>query len=198
MKGNKLGTLCIIDHEPRHFDEDDFTALKDLAELAEREMSSAQMATLDELTQISNRRGFMMLAQSRLDFCAREKFAASLVYLDLNKFKQINDQFGHAEGDRALVAFAEQMQKCFRDSDVFARLAGDEFVVLLSDTTPQSTDAFLQRFNRMLDQYNREAKRGYEISFSAGVVAVEFEHGATIEELLDKADSSMYEEKKRA
>ncbi len=169
-KGNKLGTLCIIDHEPRQLSPQDAESLKDLAEMAEKELAAAQLATIDELTKISNRRGFMMLAQSSLDLCARQKLPATLAYLDLNKFKQVNDQFGHAEGDLALVVFANQMSICFRNSDVFARLAGDEFVVLLTDVSPEQAELAIERLRSMLAKYNQSAQRGYAIEFSAGVL----------------------------
>lgn len=122
--GSKLGTLCIIDQQPRSFGNEDLDVLKDLASMVERELAAVQLATLDELTNISNRRGFMLLAQHSLKTCARQKIPAALVFLDLDKFKPINDKFGHAEGDRALITFASQMKSIFRDSDVFARVGG--------------------------------------------------------------------------
>lgn len=129
--GRKLGTLCIIDRQPRNLEKDDLEALKDLASMVERELAAVQLATLDELTNISNRRGFLMLAQHSLHLCARQKLSASLVFMDLDKLKPVNDTFGHAEGDRALSVFADQLKIACRDSDMFARLGGDEFAMLL-------------------------------------------------------------------
>lgn len=195
INGQKLGTLCIIDQKPRHFEKEDLDALKDLASMAERELVAFQLATLDELTNISNRRGFMVLAQHSLRLSARQNIPAALVFLDLDKFKPINDKFGHAEGDRALVAFASQMKSSFRDSDLFARLGGDEFVVLLTNTPKQKAEEIIQRFNRSLKKYNQEADRGYDIAFSHGVVEFSPEKHLAIEELLANGDSMMYEAK---
>lgn len=195
LNGQKLGTLCIIDQKPRHFEKEDIEALKDLASMAERELEAVQLAALDELTNISNRRGFIVLAQHSLKLCARQNIPAALVFLDLDKFKSINDRFGHAEGDRALVAFASQMKRSFRDSDLFARLGGDEFVVLLSNTAKQQAEEVIQRFNRSLTKYNQEADRGYDIAFSYGVVEFSAEKRVAIEELLANGDSMMYEAK---
>lgn len=195
LNGQKLGTLCIIDQKPRHFEKEDIEALKDLASMAERELEAVQLAALDELTNISNRRGFIVLAQHNLKLCARQNIPAALVFLDLDKFKSINDRFGHAEGDRALVAFASQMKRSFRDSDLFARLGGDEFVVLLSNTAKQQAEEVIQRFNRSLTKYNQEADRGYDIAFSYGVVEFSAEKRVAIEELLANGDSMMYEAK---
>ena len=195
LDGSKLGTLCIIDTKQRIINEQDIESLEDLAELAEHELMAVQLATLDELTKISNRRGFITLAQNSLELCIRQKIPASLIYLDLNSFKLINDKFGHAEGDKALIAFANQMAQTFRSSDVFARLGGDEFVALLTDTSMEKTREIIERFRQSLESYNKETNRGYDISFSDGIVNIDHECDHMIEKLLSKADSIMYKKK---
>ncbi|MGB5438858.1 MAG: sensor domain-containing diguanylate cyclase [Gammaproteobacteria bacterium] len=194
--GSKMGTLCIIDGTPRTLGKEDVEALQDLAEMAERELAAVQLATLDELTRISNRMGFVTLAQNSVDLCVRSGIPASLVFFDLNGFKPINDTFGHAEGDRALVAFADHMKHTFRDSDVFARLGGDEFVVLLTNTSHELAIETISRFRQSIERYNKETNRGYDISFSEGIVTVDAEHNHSMEELLSNADSLMYEKKR--
>jgi diguanylate cyclase (GGDEF)-like protein len=196
IDGSKMGTLCIIDTRPRRLSEEQKENLKSLAELAERELIATQLATLDDLTGISNRRGFISLAKNSLNLCERYQIPASLVFFDINKFKSINDTFGHAEGDRALVAFAEQMRKTFRESDVFARMGGDEFVVLLTNTTVDFAEELIQRFRLSIALYNKKANRGYNISFSSGIVPVDVDrHPQSIDTLLNKADSVMYKQK---
>lgn len=194
--GHKLGTLCIIDRQPRSFDAGELEALVDLAAMVERELSAVQLATLDELTKISNRRGFAMLAQHSLDVCVRRQLAASLVFMDLDKFKPINDKFGHAEGDRALTAFAEQIKITCRESDVFGRLGGDEFVVLLIDTSKARAEAVVSRLHQSLEKYNQEAKRGYDISFSYGIVEFSPDKHQTLNTMLAEGDSLMYGRKR--
>ena len=195
LDGNKIGTLCIIDQEPRNLDEEDFTMLRDLAEMAEGELAAIQLATIDEMTKISNRRGFVSLAQNSINLCARQGSPVSMVFLDLDKFKPINDQFGHAEGDRALITFAELMRQSFRDSDVFARIGGDEFVVLLTNTETDPAAKIVERFRSLVDAYNTESKRGYDICFSDGIVSMQPDQHTLVEDLLSEADVLMYEKK---
>ena len=195
LDGSMLGTLCIIDTQPRVLNEEDLDALKDLAELAEHELMAVQLATQDELTNISNRRGFIKLAQHGLDICARHNISASLVFFDLNKFKSINDIFGHAEGDTALIAFSDHMKNTFRNSDVIGRLGGDEFAVLLTDTSLEPAEKTISRFRVSIERYNKESNLGYEISFSEGIVSIDDEKNISLESLLSKADSLMYYKK---
>ncbi|USX28974.1 sensor domain-containing diguanylate cyclase [Oxalobacteraceae bacterium OTU3CINTB1] len=190
--GFKIGTLCIIDAVPHEFDEDDAVALRDLASMVEDELTAFQAATTDELTRISNRRGFMQMAQYSLNFCARQGAPATLAFLDLDGFKPINDTFGHAEGDRALVAFSDAMRKTFRNTDLFARLGGDEFVVLLTSAGEADAAMVIDKFTDVIDRYNTEAQRGYALAFSCGLVEFEPSAHRQIEALLADGDARMY------
>ncbi len=152
--GSKLGTLCIIDQRPRKLNADDLETLKDLAAMAEREIAAVQLATLDEVTHISNRRGFMLLAEHSLRMCVRNAEPAALVYLDLNKFKPINDRFGHAEGDEALRLFADVLRHSCRDSDIPARLGGDEFALLLTNMRMGAVKTVMERLQKRLHVCN--------------------------------------------
>ena len=194
--GSKLGTLCILDQEPRSFDEDDKILLRDLARMVEVELSALQLATTDELTLLSNRRGFESLAQHALSVCIRLDLPASMLFFDLNKFKQINDQFGHAEGDRALTTFSSILLEVFRDSDVIGRLGGDEFVVLLTNSDEVESRTVLERLASSVASANLEAKRGYDISYSIGVTQYDSKAHTSISSLLEDADKRMYLNKK--
>ena len=194
--GCKLGTLCIIDHQPRSFGKEDIEALKDLGLMVEHELAAIQQATFDELTHISNRRGFMILAQYGLHLCARQKITASLAFIDLDKFKPINDTFGHAEGDRALTVFAEHMKTICRKSDIISRLGGDEFAMFLINTSKEHADNVVVKLCQSVEKYNQEAKRGYDIMFSHGVVEFNPEKHSTIEAMLADGDALMYALKK--
>lgn len=196
VDGYKLGALCIMDRTPRSLDDNDLETLKDLAYMVERELGAVQLAMSDHLTNLSNRRGFLMLARHSLALSVRERSPVTLVFLDLDKFKPINDQFGHAEGDAALIAFSTLLKSTFRDTDVCARLGGDEFVLLLTNTTTKQAVEIIGRLKQLLCSYNLAAKRGYELLFSYGIVEFDSVKHSSVEELLVDGDSIMYELKK--
>ena len=194
--GRKLGTLCIIDSKPRAFSDEDVEMLVDLALMVEREFSAIELATVDELTGLSNRRGFMMLAQHSLQLCTRQNIPAALVFIDLDHLKQVNDQLGHAEGDWVLVTFAQHLMKAFRSSDVVARLGGDEFLVLLTNHSEAAAESAMARLQQALDATNEAEARGYDISFSYGLVEFDPKRHHTIGALISEGDSLMYKTKK--
>lgn len=194
--GSRIGTLCLIDSQPRDFGKEESALLGDLARMAEQEFSAVQLASLDELTGIPNRRAFKALAQQALNQCRRVELPASMFFFDLDGFKQINDCYGHAEGDRALVAFASLMRDTFRDSDVVGRLGGDEFAVLLWNCPEACASGAAQRLQARLDAHNRAAARGYDIRFSVGRVTADTTRHCVIEALLAEADTRMYERKR--
>lgn len=195
--GSKLGTLCIIDREPRELDEDDQALLRDLTRMAEQELAAVQLATMDELTMLSNRRGFEALARHALGLCKRLERPASMLFFDLNLFKEINDRYGHAEGDRALTKFAELMKQTFRESDVLGRLGGDEFAVLLTSVNTAELDHVLERLRGTVSAYNLESRRGYDILYSVGAVEFDPARHTDVTQLMADADALMYEQKRR-
>lgn len=197
LNGTQMGTLCIIDDKPRDFSEADLSALTDLAAMAEQELAALQLAVLDELTEISNRRGFMTLVGYAICMCVRQKISASLVFFDLDKFKLINDTYGHSEGDRALVTFAKILHKTLRESDLVARIGGDEFAALLLDTPKASALDVILRLQARLDVYNDKSPHDYQIDFSFGVVDFDPKVHANVEALLADGDALVYECKQR-
>ena len=195
LDGSKLGTLCIIDRKPRTLDREQLQLLSDLAIIVEQELVAIQLATSDELTDLFNRRGFYLLAKQSLSICARQGIPANVVTFDLEGFKQINDRFGHAEGDRVLTSFARQIKSHRRDSDIFARLGDDIFVALLTNSTPVDAERFVAELNRRVSGCNTEDDRGYNIAFSYGIAAFNPEHPLSVASLLAESDANLYEQK---
>jgi len=190
--GSAVGTLCLIDSEPRDFGADEIETLRDLAHLAEQELSTVHLATTDELTGLSNRRGFEALTVHSLSLCRRLQKPMAMLMLDLDGFKQINDEFGHAEGDWALKSFAELLTQAFRDSDVVGRLGGDEFAVLLTNIADGTLSTVMNRLRKGVDAHNRDAHRGYTLKFSVGSVMFDPQRHHDSTEMLAEADRMMY------
>lgn len=192
----KMGTLCLADDKPRDFSTDDAGLLHDLASMVEDELRAFQASTSDELTLISNRRGFVYLASRMLHHCQSKSMNASLVFIDLDKFKMINDNHGHGEGDRALVYFAELLKRTFGGADVIARLGGDEFVVLISGKVKQGAEQEVIALQQRVDEHNASHITPYELAFSYGIVEFDPTAPHSLEALLAEGDSTMYRIKK--
>lgn len=192
--GHPLGTLCVISHEPREFEEADAVALRDLAEMVEQELRTMALATTDDLTGLSNRRGFEAIATQTLAVCRRVNRPATMLLFDLDGFKAINDTLGHAAGDRLLVRFAQQLLATFRDSDVIARLGGDEFGVLLSAAVAEDVQRPLALLAEMLDATDGAVG----VAFSVGAATYDPARHDTLGQLVEEADAKMYEDKKGA
>ncbi len=194
--GSKIGTLCLIGQEPRDFSADDHASLRDLGEIIEKELTAIQAATIDDLTGLTNRRGFMAFATNALTVVRRATGAAHLLLFDLNGFKAINDRFGHGEGDSALRAFAGVLQDAFQNADLIARLGGDEFAVLIVNQPQAAIDRMLADFKAALDRHNKASTRGYQIRSSVGTAQFDPAIYATVTAFLEAADTAMYDQKR--
>ena len=192
---SKVGTLCLMDSKPRQFSDHERVLLEDLASMAEQELTAVSMATTDHLTGLLNRQGFELLANQSLRVCQRMKRPASLLFFDMDRFKQINDQFGHEEGDRALKTFAGLLTKSFRGSDLIARLGGDEFVVLLIDSPAEGLSEALNRFRQRLAEEGGHDGPPYELRCSIGHSEYDPASEPALAVLMADADRQMYEDK---
>jgi diguanylate cyclase (GGDEF)-like protein len=195
-EGTAVGTLCIIDRQPRDLGEDDRQALIDLGRIVERELASFHLATMDELTGITNRRGFEAQGRQALASCRRTGHRATLLFFDLDHFKQINDSFGHAAGDSALQQFAAILRDTLRDSDVIGRISGDEFAVLLTNLAANDVQVAIKRLAAAVGRYNRQSNQGYAIDYSLGLADFDTDVHADINDLMAAADRLMYDAKK--
>ena len=194
--GLNIGTLCLLDEAPREMDEEDQLLFKDLGAIIEQEIRSIQLATLDALTLISNRRGFLNLVDYGFKVCQRNKISMSFLLFDLNKFKAINDQYGHHEGDFVLAKFAQLMIETFRNSDVIGRLGGDEFVAMMTSSNEENTNTILARFEVAIEEANATMNKPYKIEYSVGLVHFQHNTEKTPEEMIQAADAAMYKNKK--
>ena len=188
---SRVGTLALMDRKPREFTAADLAQLADLAGMIDRELSLLSLATIDPLTRLLNRRGFLEIASHMLMFCRREQSPATVVAIDLDGFKVINDRQGHAAGDAVLREFARLLLKSFRSSDVVARPGGDEFYVLVSGANRQVTEMALERLGRGFRSSDlHRAQPG--LSWSAGAAELDLSGTDGIEALVAEADRRMY------
>jgi diguanylate cyclase (GGDEF)-like protein/PAS domain S-box-containing protein len=169
---------------------------RDITERKLQEERLKDLAILDELTGLYNRRGFMALANQHLKQAKRAKRRALVIFADLNGLKRINDTHGHADGDRALIAAADIFNRTFRDSDVVARVGGDEFAILAIEADSNHLDNIRSRLQHALDVANRGNLHPFELSVSIGVVSFDPDQHNTVEELMDLADREMYAHKR--
>lgn len=188
-----VGTLCLIDRRPRSFDARDVEALRDLAQIVEQELTARREASTDELTGLFNRRGFLQVTRHTIAQSRRRGEDVTLLAFDLDKFKEINDTFGHAGGDQALVAFAQGLRDSFREADVLARTGGDEFSIFALGPLSRM-EAPLGRLSENLQDTG--AGLPFSISFSCGGACLKAGTQGSIDELMAAADEDLYRAKR--
>jgi diguanylate cyclase (GGDEF)-like protein len=161
----------------------------------ELEASNARLRSLavtDELTGLNNRRGFRILADELVKLARRGGRGLWLAYADLDYLKRINDTFGHAAGDDALKSVARILEQSVRESDVIARIGGDEFAMLAVDSSREGFEVIRSRLQGILDAHNESSRAGYALSVSLGTIWVDPDSDSTIDEWLSQADAGMY------
>lgn len=154
-----------------------------------------RLAIVDELTKLHNRRGFLTLAEQQLKIANRTKRGMFLFFMDLDDMKKINDTLGHHEGDLALMEIAAALNETFRDSDIIARIGGDEFVVLVIDLPRSSAETLTARLGENLRIRNSRGRHPYKLSISMGIAHYDPEFPCSIDALVSRADSLMYKQK---
>jgi diguanylate cyclase (GGDEF)-like protein/PAS domain S-box-containing protein len=168
----------------------------DINELKTMEKKLHSLSITDELTGVFNRRGFFALADQHIKFANRHKKGIFMLYADLDGLKKINDTSGHKEGDLALIELANLLKENYRDSDVIARIGGDEFVVIPVGTNEDNLEIITARFQNALNIHNEKMNRNFRLSASIGIAYYDPEKPCSLDELLLRADRMMYEKKK--
>jgi two-component system, cell cycle response regulator len=157
--------------------------------------STLHRAHTDELTGLYNRRGLLAASTTLGKSIGRLGLTGTLLYIDLDGLKLINDRLGHDAGDAAIRETATLLREVFRDSDVLCRLGGDEFVVLAIGTDQRNTQKILDRIESAVDRRNRMAGKTYHLSMSIGAVDIALEYPISLDVALEEADRRMYERK---
>ena len=165
----------------------DITALK----LAEANLD--RLTRIDSLTGIANRRHFDEQLSTALARSRRQENGITLLYLDIDNFKTINDTHGHLVGDSVIIAFAERLQSCVRKDDLIARLGGDEFVVLIENPTPESGETMARKLLLLMQQPVHIDEISLPLSASIGVAYCT--HTPDAKALMNLADQALYDAK---
>jgi diguanylate cyclase (GGDEF)-like protein/PAS domain S-box-containing protein len=172
--------------------------LTDITDRKRLEEEVRALSLTDPLTGLLNRRGFITLAEQHLKIANRLKKKVLLLYIDMDDLKRINDSGGHKAGDLALVDAAIILRKNFRESDIVARVGGDEFVIVAMESTRMNPEAIAKRLEEKLAAFNAKAvaENRFSISLSHGTALYDPEYPSKLEELLTRADLLMYEQKR--
>lgn len=206
-RGHILGTLCIIDSKPRTMSVADIELQQHFAHQAElliEKFELEQLAMTDSLTGLFNRRYFGERAEEAIKQSRRDNLPLTIIVLDIDDFKQVNDSFGHSVGDRALIELSAVMKSSLRGSDILSRVGGEEFHILLPNTPQSRAEEVANRMREALkkasisikSESSQEENHIISLTCSFGIASLR-EHDTHIDEVLKRADDAMYEAKRQ-
>ena len=196
--GNEVGkvTVCYLDEEA--FLPEELTLLTAIAEklglIVERELANetiSRLAVTDELTDLNNRRFFNENFAKALSASQRHKQPLSLICIDLDHFKNVNDTFGHSVGDQVLKEFSQLLKSMVRFEDIACRMGGEEFMVLLPNTTCEASVALAERIRCSFEQLPRTSTPVVTASFGVA----ELQEGENGDALMTRVDVALYQAK---
>ncbi|MDD2353054.1 MAG: diguanylate cyclase [Atribacterota bacterium] len=173
---------------------------RDISERKKKEEQLSHFATTDILTGVYNRRMGMELLGKEIKITKRRNSLLSICFLDLDGLKKVNDEHGHQEGDKLLKKVALVIKNNIRESDIFCRMGGDEFLVIFPDSSEEAAEGIWQRILTDFQKMNRSQKCKYPMHVSHGIVEYHkgcFEEGKEIDELIELVDKRMYKEKQQ-
>ena len=171
--------------------------IRDISQRKEAEEELKRLARIDPLTGCYNRRYGLELLDMQIKLSHRSKSPLLLAFLDIDKFKLINDNFGHDEGDKVLIESVGLFKSTLREIDIICRMGGDEFLLIFPDSSSKETSLIRSRLERNLSQLNKRIKKDYQIKFSMGFSEYQPDKPKALDELINIADQRMYEEKKK-
>lgn len=170
--------------------------ISDITERKRMENEMRELSLRNQLTGLYNRRGFIALAEQQLKTANRTKKQMLLAFIDIDDMKTINDTWGHEEGDRALKNVSVILKQAFRESDIIARIGGDEFAVLAIDAA-ETPETVMGRLADRTGDHNSLPDQPYKISMSIGTAIYDPESQCSLDELMSRADQLMYEQKRK-
>ncbi|EAR61284.1 sensor domain-containing diguanylate cyclase [Neptuniibacter caesariensis] len=201
--GNLFGTICVIDTKKTDYDEPFLKLLEQFRDLINADLKMVyqyeelkSLALTDELTGINNRRGFNHLAEQRLKDAHRFEKLIGIVFIDIDNMKITNDEHGHKAGDTCLTTVSDLLSMTSRDSDIIARVGGDEFLVMLLVEDESDIENFCSRLSEKFDQTARNKTFLEKTSLSFGHVIAHPKQNISLVSLIEQADKNMYTHKR--
>lgn len=194
--GFTIGSVCAVGSTARDFTAREQSILRELADLVMDQLALRRIAAIDSLTGISSRRAFKEDAQKFVTLAKRHRYALSCISFDIDHFKAVNDTYGHPGGDQVLVAVSNAVSGLLRQSDLFGRLGGEEFAVILPHTDGARAMEVADKLRLAIRALVFPGSRPpISISASFGVAALDA-NADDIESLLHKSDEALYEAKR--
>lgn len=193
--GYNIGTLCAVDLEPRPFDARHAGILSKLADIVVEQLELRQIAKQDAMTGALTRRGFFAEVEKEFLRATRYDRPSALVMIDVDRFRDINDRYGHAAGDAVLVSIANACMSTMRRSDVLGRIGGEEFALLLPETEAEEAGEAAERIRRTVESTIVETSAGaIRATISLGIAPIPaVSEGSNA--WLAEADIALYEAK---
>ena len=204
IEGHVIGAMVVQSYiNPNLYSKDDIKLLEfvssQVATAIERKRMEEELKRLahyDTLIGVYNRGYGLELFQRQLKLSKRNKSPLLLAYSDLDNLKDINDEFGHKEGDKVMVKVAKLFKSILREVDIIIRMGGDEFLVIFLDSALNEIPIIRKRLNKELVRLNQISQKPYKIRFSTGFSNYDPANPQSMDELIRIADENMYKEKK--
>jgi len=200
-----IGTMTVLNYTNSHlYSQKDIKIMEFVSEQIATAIQRKQMeeemeklAHFDSLTGACNRGYGLSLLKRELKFARRRKTPSLLAYVDIDNFKDINDAFGHVEGDQILKEVVILLKSTLREIDIICRMGGDEFLLIFPDSSLKDLSIIKERFNENLIKLNQIINKPYKIGFSMGISCYDPDNPQPMDELIRIADNRMYKEKKK-
>ena len=204
-RGRTIGVVQVINKRGGKFTQADLEVLLTLVEPCAIAIENAilfqrteQLTITDDLTKLFNSRYLNLYISREIKRCKRHGIPLSVIFLDLDGFKGVNDAYGHLAGSRTLTEVGGILVEAVRESDILARYGGDEFVVVLPETPPSGALVIAERIRKAIESHSFLKDQGLEARISASFGIASYpDHALTPEGLIQKADQAMYRVKER-
>jgi diguanylate cyclase (GGDEF)-like protein len=204
-RGRIIGVVELINKRRGKFDREDLETLKILVEPGAIAIENAilykrstELSFTDDLTHLFNGRYLGLALRREIKRGRRYQIPVAVIFLDLDGFKKINDAHGHLAGSRALVEVGEVLRSSVREIDIVCRYGGDEFTIVLPQTTSAGASIIAERIRQNIEARTFLSQLGHEVRLTASFGVSSYpEHGQSREELIQKADRAMYEIKEK-